>query len=186
MLQQTKIFWTVSWSNICRNFLGLALFISDCPQVVKTKSTKTWMAEFGAEELDWSAHIPDLNGTPLRWIRAGTSNQVFLPHISVWSHNRASGRITNKCHEPSSKAWENPSQRNAVIITANSGLTAHRLRLRCQWRSLQISQWKWCITDLNSQHTVNTTHCRLSCSAYKEWSPISMNQISKWDQEEET
>ncbi|KAK3508628.1 hypothetical protein QTP70_000915 [Hemibagrus guttatus] len=37
------------------------LFQHDCTPVTKSRSIKTWMSEFGAEELDWSAQSPDLN-----------------------------------------------------------------------------------------------------------------------------
>ncbi|KAK3508756.1 hypothetical protein QTP70_004235 [Hemibagrus guttatus] len=37
------------------------LFQHDCTPVHKAMSIKTWMSEFGVEELDWSAQSPDLN-----------------------------------------------------------------------------------------------------------------------------
>ena len=55
---------------------GPFLFQHDCPPVHKARSIKTWMSQFGVEELDWPAQSPDLN-------RAETASQVFLSNISV-------------------------------------------------------------------------------------------------------
>ena len=40
---------------------GPFLFQNDCAPVHKAKSIKTWMREFGVDELDWPAQSPDLN-----------------------------------------------------------------------------------------------------------------------------
>ena len=40
---------------------GPFLFQHDCAPVHKARSIKTWMSEFGVEELDWPEKSPDLN-----------------------------------------------------------------------------------------------------------------------------
>ena len=40
---------------------GLFLFQHDCAPVHKARPIKTWMEEFGVDELDWPAQSPDLN-----------------------------------------------------------------------------------------------------------------------------
>ena len=40
---------------------GPFLFQHDCTPVHKARSMKTWMIQFGVEELDWPAQSPDLN-----------------------------------------------------------------------------------------------------------------------------
>jgi len=40
---------------------GPFLFQHDCAPVHKARSVKTWMSQFGVEELDWPAQSPDLN-----------------------------------------------------------------------------------------------------------------------------
>ena len=40
---------------------GTFLFQHDCAPVHKARSIKTWMREFGVDELDWPAQSPDLN-----------------------------------------------------------------------------------------------------------------------------
>ena len=40
---------------------GPFLFQHDWAPVHKARSKKTWMSEFGVDELDWPAQLPDLN-----------------------------------------------------------------------------------------------------------------------------
>jgi len=64
-----------SYQDILDNFMlptlweqfgdGPFLFQHDCTPVHKASSIKTWMSEFGVEELDWPAQSPDLNPTPV-------------------------------------------------------------------------------------------------------------------------
>ena len=59
--------WPLS-SQLSGNSLnGPFLFQHDCTPVHKAKSIKTWMSEFGVEELDLCAQSPDLNPIEHLW-----------------------------------------------------------------------------------------------------------------------
>lgn len=89
----------------------------------KSRSIKTWMSDFGVEELDWSAPSPDLNPTEHLW-----DELVWRPRARI-SHPTAVLDLTYVYLEERSNIpintvlsiVENLTRRVETVIPADGG-----------------------------------------------------------------
>ena len=70
---------------------GPFLFQHDCVSVHEARFVKTWLGEFGVQELDWNAQSPDSN--PIEHLWDKLEQRYFCPY-SVFCFNQKSLTMT--------------------------------------------------------------------------------------------
>ncbi|KAK3553743.1 hypothetical protein QTP70_007604 [Hemibagrus guttatus] len=107
------------------------LFQHDCTPVTKARTIKTWMSEFGVEELDCPAQSPDLNPIEHLWdelerrLRARPSRPTSVPDLTnVLLEERSKIPINTLLN-----LVESLPRRVEAVLAANGGTTPYYIHV---------------------------------------------------------
>ena len=91
---------------------GCFLFQHGCAPVHKARSIKTWVREFGVDELDWPAHSPDLNLIEHLWDELEWRLRARPSHPTSVCDLTNSGKMVKNSHEHTPEPCGKPSQKS--------------------------------------------------------------------------